>query len=111
MQRVAYTIDLRDDSKLIENYCELHRNVWPEVQAGLKQVGLQELNIYRLGCRLFMLLEVADDFDIATGLPAYLDTHPRCREWEELMTQFQAPLPEAKPGEKWAEMENICRIH
>ena len=111
MKRIAYTIDLADDSELIEEYCEHHRNVWPEVQDGLKSVGLLEMNIYRLGRRLFMLMEVEDDFDVATGLPAYLQTHPRCQEWEDMMDQYQSPLPEAKPGEKWSEMENICRIH
>ncbi|HIE69804.1 MAG TPA: L-rhamnose mutarotase [Planctomycetes bacterium] len=40
MKRIAYTIDLQDDPQLIEEYCTYHRNVWPEVQAGLKQVGL-----------------------------------------------------------------------
>ena len=57
MKRIAYTINLVDDPKLIEDYCEHHRNVWPEVEAGLKQVGLIEMNIYRLGRRLFMLME------------------------------------------------------
>ena len=40
MKRIAYTIDLADDPRLIQEYCEHHRNVWPEVEAGLKQVGL-----------------------------------------------------------------------
>lgn len=110
MKRIAYTIDLADDPQLIEEYCEHHRDVWPEVQDGLKSVGLIEMNIYRLGRRLFMLMEVADDFDTSTGLPAYLRTHPRCQLWEDMMDQYQSPLPEAKPGEKWSEMENICRI-
>ena len=55
-------------------------------------------------------MEVEDDFDVATGLPAYLKTHPKCQQWEDMMDPFQAPLPEAKPGEKWSEMDNICRI-
>ena len=110
MKRIAYTIDLQDNPELIEEYCEHHRNVWPEVQAGLKQVGLIEMNIFRLGRRLFMLIDVDDEFDVETGMPAYLATHPRCQEWEDLMDQYQSPLPDAKPGEKWSEMENICRI-
>ena len=47
MKRIAYTIDLQDDPALIEEYLEYHRNVWPEVQDGLKSVGLVEMNIYR----------------------------------------------------------------
>jgi L-rhamnose mutarotase len=110
MKKIAYTIDLQNDPKLIEEYCEHHQNVWPEVKAGLKQVGLLEMNIFRHGLRLFMLMEVEDDFDIDTGLPAYLATHPRCQMWEDMMDKYQAPLPSAKDGEKWCEMKNICRI-
>jgi L-rhamnose mutarotase len=111
MKKIAYTIDLQDDPKLIEEYIEYHRNVWPEVQDGLKSVGLIEMNIYRLGLRMFMVMEVADDFDVATGLPAYLKTHPKCQQWEDMMDKYQSPLPDAKAGEKWSEMHNICRIH
>ncbi|MFT4516330.1 MAG: L-rhamnose mutarotase, partial [Planctomycetota bacterium] len=31
MKKIAYTIDLQDDPKLIEEYLDYHRNVWPEV--------------------------------------------------------------------------------
>ena len=110
MKRIAYTIDLKNDPQLIDEYCEHHRNVWPEVQAGLKQVGLIEMNIYRVGCRLFMLMEVQDDFDATVGLPAYLKTHPKCQQWEDMMDKYQSPLATAKPGEKWSEMENVCHI-
>ena len=110
MKKVAYTIDLQDDPQLIEEYIEYHSNVWPEVQDGLKSVGLIEMNIYRLGLRLFMVMEVADEFDVATGLPAYLKTHPKCQQWEDMMDKYQSPLADAKPGEKWAEMQNICQI-
>ena len=110
MKKIAYTIDLKDDPQLIHEYCEYHRNVWPEVQDDLKQVGLIEMNIYRVGCRLFMLMEVQDDFDATIGLPAYLNTHPKCQQWEDMMDKFQSPLANAKPGEKWSEMENICCI-
>jgi L-rhamnose mutarotase len=111
MKKIAYTIDLQDYPKLIEEYIEYHRNVWPEVQDGLKSVGLIEMNIYRLGLRMFMVMEVADDFDVATGLPAYLKTHPKCQQWEDMMDKYQSPLPDAKSGEKWSEMNNICHIH
>jgi L-rhamnose mutarotase len=32
------------------------------------------------------------------------------REWEDLMWKFQAPLAEAKPGEKWLLMEKIFKL-
>ncbi|MEC7233348.1 MAG: L-rhamnose mutarotase [Planctomycetota bacterium] len=110
MKKIAYTIDLVDDADLANEYCRLHADVWPEVRDGLRAVGVRELHIFRHVRRLFMLMEVADDFDPDTDFPAYLDTHPRCREWETLMDRFQAPLPEAREGEKWCSMESICGL-
>ena len=71
---------------------------------------MHELHTFRHVRRLFMLMEVVDDFDPDTDFPAYLDTHPRCREWETLMDRFQHPLPEAREGEKWCSMERICEL-
>lgn len=110
MKKIAYTIDLVDDAALAEEYCRLHADVWPEVRKGLRSVGVHELDIFRHGRRLFMLMAVRDDFEPDTDFPAYLDTHPRCREWETLMDRFQAPLPEAREGEKWCSMESICEL-
>jgi len=32
------------------------------------------------------------------------------QEWETLMWQFQTPLPQARPGEKWILMERIFKL-
>ena len=110
MKKIAYTIDLVDDAELADEYCRLHADVWPEVRDGLRAVGVHELHIFRHVRRLFMLMEVVDGFDPDTDFPAYLDTHPRCREWETLMDRFQHPLPEAREGEKWCSMKSICEL-
>jgi L-rhamnose mutarotase len=36
--------------------------------------------------------------------------NPKVREWEELMWNFQRPLPQAKAGEKWLLMERIFQL-
>ena len=104
MKKIAYTIDLVDDPELADEYCRLHADVWPEVRDGLRAVGVHELHIFRHVRRLFMLMEVVDDFDPDTDFPAYLDTHPRCREWETLMDRFQPRSPRrarARSGARW----------
>ncbi len=35
---------------------------------------------------------------------------PRVQAWEELMWQFQQPLPWAKDGEKWVLMDKIFEL-
>ncbi len=106
----AMALDLQDDSEAISTYLRHHESVWPEVLVALQAVGVLDMNIWRIGRRLFMLLETVDDFDLDLDFARYLTLHPRCAEWEALMGTLQVPLPEAAAGKKWVEMENIFHL-
>ena len=106
MKSYVYTLNLKNNPELIDNYLEYHQAVWPEVIESVRRIGLISDRIYRLGTRLVMILEVEDNFDPQSDLQKYTD-QPRAREWDELMQKFQEPLPEAKPGEWWALMDKI----
>lgn len=106
MKRYVYTLNLKNDPTLIERYLEYHRAVWPEVIEAVKKAGLISDSVYRLGTHLVLVLEAEDDFDPQRNLYKYTQ-HPRAREWDELMRNFQEPVPEAKPGEWWALMEIV----
>ena len=110
MKQYALTLNLKDDPNLIEQYKEFHRAVWPEVMDSLKAVGIVEMKIYLLGRRLFMVMDTVDEFVPETDFARYLTLHPRCQEWEDLMGNFQEPVPEAGAGEKWAYMEQVFRL-
>ena len=110
MKHFGMTLNLKDDPEDIETYKEYHRNVWPEVIASLKTVGVTKMNIYLLGRQLFMAMETVDDFNVERDFSRYLAQHPRCREWDALMRTFQEPLPESKPGEWWAMMEPVFEL-
>ncbi|MCZ6680487.1 MAG: L-rhamnose mutarotase [Candidatus Poribacteria bacterium] len=105
MKHFGLTLNLKADPDIIEQYKAYHRDVWPEVLASLKTIGITKMNIYLLGRRLFMAMETVDEFDVERDFPRYLEQHPRCREWDELMRTYQEPVPEAKPDEWWALME------
>ena len=107
MKTYALTVNLKDDPQVIEAYKKHHAATWPEVIAALKAVGVLEMKIFLLGRRLFMFYKAEDDFVPSIDMPRYLTLHPRCQEWEDLMTTFQEPVPEAQPGEKWAAMEMV----
>lgn len=107
MKHFGLTINLKDDPDLIEQYKEHHRNVWPETLEALKELGITKMNIYLLGRRMFMAMETVDEFEVERDLPRYIEQHPRCREWDELMRTFQEKVPEAKPDEWWAMMEPV----
>ncbi len=109
MRRHCLTLDLRDDPRLIAEYKRYHERVWPEITKSIRDSGIMEMEIYLLGTRMFMILEVEDHFSFEAKKEADL-TNPKVREWEELMWKFQQALPQAKAGEKWLAMERIFRL-
>lgn len=110
MPRFGLCLNLKDDPDVIEQYKAYHRDVWPEVLDSLREVGITHMDIYLLGNRLFMAIETVDDFDPAHDFPRHLEMHPRCREWDVLMRNFQERVPEAKPDEWWATMEQVFEL-
>lgn len=110
MKHYGLTLNLKDDPDIIEEYKIYHQNAWEETLAGLKAVGITKMNIYLLGRRLFMAMETVDAFDIERDFPRYLEQHPKCREWDELMRTFQEPVEEAQTGEWWAQMEPVFEL-
>jgi L-rhamnose mutarotase len=107
--RYCLTLDLKDDRQLIAEYKKHHERIWPEITASLRESGIEDAEIYLLGTRMFMILEVNDSFSF--DAKAEKDRlNPKVREWEELMWKFQSPLPQAKKGEKWLLMEKIFKL-
>jgi len=108
-RRYCLTLDLKDDRELIAEYRRQHQSVWPDVVASIRSSGIVAMEIYLLGTRLFMIIEVDDTFSFERK-EALDRENPRVQEWERLMCTYQKPLPQAKPGEKWLLMERICSI-
>ena len=102
-------LDLKEDQKLIEAYKKHHQNVWKEILDGIKEVGILDMQIYLISNRMFMIMDVASDFDFDTQM-AVLGNLPRQKEWEKFMWDFQQSLPWAKNGEKWMPMEKVFQL-
>ncbi len=108
-KRFCLTLDLKDDPALIAEYRRYHQKIWPEITRSIKDSGILDMEIYLLGTRMFMMMEVDERFSFAAKAKADR-AGSKVREWEELMWKFQKPLPEAKPGEKWLLMERIFKL-
>jgi L-rhamnose mutarotase len=67
------------------------------------------MEIYLLGARMFMIMEVNESFSFEAKAAADR-ANPKVQEWEQLMWKFQRALPQAKPGEKWLLMERVFKI-
>ncbi len=84
LKRYCLALDLKNDPALIEEYENYHKNVWPEIIKSIKDSGIEVLNIYRTGNRMFMIIEANDDFSFEKK--ATMDAaNLKVQEWEELM--------------------------
>ena len=109
MRRYCLALDLKDDPALIAEYEEWHRKVYPENEKNILDSGVINLEIYRVGNRMFMILEVDEAFTFERK--AAMDAaNPKVQEWESLMWKFQQALPGSKPGEKWLLMDSIYQL-
>lgn len=108
-RRYCMTLDLKDDPKLIAEYKRHHEKIWPEITRSIHESGIEDLEIYLLGTRLFMILEVNERFSFEAKAKSDA-SNPKVREWEQLMWKFQQPLANARPGEKWLSMERIFKL-
>jgi L-rhamnose mutarotase len=109
MRRYCLTLDLKDDPELIAEYKRYHEKIWPEITRSIQDSGIEDMEIYLLGTRMFMVMEVGDNFSFEAKDEADR-LNPKVQEWEKLMWKFQRPLPQAKPGEKWLLMERVFRL-
>jgi L-rhamnose mutarotase len=109
MKRFALALDLVDDPILIEEYIQIHKNIWPEIALSIRESGIVDMEIYKIDERLFMVMETVDHFSFEQKMALDL-ANPKVQEWENLMWKFQKALPTAKKGEKWLLMEQIFKL-
>jgi L-rhamnose mutarotase len=109
MKRYGLALDLKDDPQLISEYENYHRAVWPEILKSITGSGILQMEIYRTGNRLFMIMETTDDFSFDAKSKAD-ENNPAVQEWETLMWKYQQALPNASPGEKWKLMDKIFSL-
>ena len=105
-RRFCFALDLVDDAALIAAYEDWHApgGVPPEVLADIRAQGVAEMEIWRAGDRLLMVVTAGEDF------PRDRPPEPLVAEWEASMSRFQKPLPVALPGQKWAPMTRIFAL-
>lgn len=110
MQKFCLALDLVDDQSMIQEYEQYHApgSAWPEVTQHDMDAGITNIEIYRTGTRMFMILETDDAFTFEKKA-AFDATNPKIAEWETLMWKYQIPLPWAKDGEKWILMNRIFK--
>ena len=110
MKRHCLALDLKPDENLINAYEEWHSKVWPEIIESIKSSGIENMEIYRVSNRLFMIMEVNEQFSFEAKTKADLANN-KVQEWETLMSKFQQSLTFAAPDEKWVLMNKIFDLN
>lgn len=108
-RRFCLTLDLNDEPRLIAEYKQRHQEIWPEITQSITDAGIEDMEIYLLGSRMFMIMEVNERFSFEAKNRADR-LNSKVQEWEKLMWRFQKALPQARPGEKWLLMERIFKL-
>ena len=109
MKQFCLALDLVDDATLIAKYEAYHRAVWPEIVKSITDSGIEQMEIYRTGNRLFMIIKAAENFSFEKKSAADAG-NLKVQEWEQLMWKYQQALPGSKPGEKWILMNKIFSV-
>ncbi|QRR03923.1 L-rhamnose mutarotase [Dyadobacter sandarakinus] len=109
MKRYCMAVDLVDDPVMIAEYESYHKQIRPEIEKSILDAGVTQMEIFRVGNRLFMIMETVDDFSFESK--AQMDaSNPKVQEWEQLMWKYQRALPVSRPGEKWVLMDQIFAL-
>lgn len=106
MRRYFLALDLKNDPAMIAEYEGHHKTIAPEILKSIRDSGVERMELFRAGNRLFMIMEVEEGFSF-DAKDKMDKSNPRVQEWENLMWKYQQALPFAKPGEKWVLMDKI----
>jgi L-rhamnose mutarotase len=79
-RRFCFALDLKNDLALIAEYKKYHERIWPEITQSLKDSGIEDLQIYLLGTRMVMIMEVNQSFSFEKKTKAD-EQDPRVQAW------------------------------
>ena len=86
---------------MVEEYEKAHQQVWPELLAKMKEVGISHYSIFRRGLDLFLVMTV-EDFERAWKI---LEDDPANLRWQKEMGHLFDPITGLAPGERFADDE------
>lgn len=81
MKRYTLALDLVDDPTLITEYEKLHERISDDIAKSTIDAGTNEMEIYRIGNRLYMIMETEDEFSFEKK-PEMNANNPKVQTWE-----------------------------
>jgi L-rhamnose mutarotase len=103
MRRFGQLIGVKPER--LEEYKAYHAAVWPEVLDMIRKCNIHNYSIFHKDGQLFAYFEYhGSDFEADM---AKMAADPKTQEWWDVMMPMQDPIPTRKPGEWWANLEEV----
>lgn len=106
MKRYGSVIRVKPEA--LAEYTRVHAAVWPEVLAMINQCNMRNYSIYHKDGFLFSYFEYIGEDWAADA--AKMAADPKTQEWWAVTMPMQSPLETRRPGEWWAEMDEVFHV-
>lgn len=106
-EHTLLTCNLVSDPKLQQEYLDYHKTQfekWPEVLAGFCNAGFQQLQVFKNGRQLLLVISIPKGSNLDELNPKTTENNPRVNDWNDLMKKYQTGIEGTKPGEVWVEL-------
>jgi L-rhamnose mutarotase len=107
MKRIAMVIGIKPEK--IEEYKELHDNIWPEVVQVLHDNHVKNYSIFLHDNKLFGYLEYHGD-DYEADMQKVAEA-PITQKWWTHTDPLQVQLPDHQPGQWWTLIEEVFHMN
>ena len=105
MKRICWTLQVRPDK--LDEYREVHKNVWPEMQRALRETGWHNYSIYLRDDGLLIGYLETEDFDAAVAGMAKHEVNAR---WQAVTAPLFQQLAGKKADEAMAPLEEVFHL-
>lgn len=101
---VILSTNLIDDLRLQEEYMNHHETQfekWPEVADGFCNASFQQLQVFRNGRQLMVVISIPKGKSLEALNPKTTENNPKVNQWNNLMKSYQTGIKGAKKNETW----------
>ena len=105
MNRYCFCLQVRPDR--LDEYVERHRDVWPDMQAALRDSGWHNYSLFLRDDGLLIGYVESDDLDAAQKAMAATEVNAR---WQAQMAEFFTGLDGRAPDEGFEVLDEIFNL-
>lgn len=107
---IVLTANLVEDEKLQQEYLDYHKTqfeAWPEVAQGFCNAGFQQLQVFKNGRQLMLIISIPKDKTLDELNPKTTENNPRVNDWNALMKKYQTGIKGTKRNETWVFLNKL----